>query len=380
MHRFNVNQMRYLTLLQPAPNPKIESNKKDSNYHITSMILYDKIRALTIEYDTKQDLRKLYKKIIKYIHPFDHIAAHIRTPLIPDCPPLKITNAFMKMYEFLMFIEKYIPTNGTWRMFDVAGAPGMFVIATIYYLKRNGHKLVELDWETCSLIDSQTALSDYYRLYEHNPARFIPCDVTKPDDIKKCIATGKYDLVTGDIGMYHDNDFSQLQEESHLDVQYGQAILALNLTQKNSIMFLKMYTYATEESRYLVDLLSGYFEQTYICKPFTSRVVNDESYIICINRNDRDCSSISLTRPCFTSYESPNSTLYNTFDTNRSDYKLQMVSLIYRILSKRPNTTFKFLLQNHSYKLYYEQFRRLFDLFYTIKDEHGSEKPDDVLV
>lgn len=366
--------MRYLTLIQPVTDPKPETSSSDASYHITSQLIYDKIRELTIQYDNQPSLREHYYKITKYLHPFGNIGAHIRTPLRPDCPPLKITNAFMKMYEFLMFLKRYIPEEGSWRMFDVAGAPGMFIIATIYYLKRNGFKNVDLDWYTCSFLGSETSLQDYYRIYEFNPTRFINCDLTKPEDLRTCIATGKYDLVTGDLGIYHDSDFSKLQEETHLDAQYGQAILALNLSQHKANVFLKMYTYATEESRYLVDLLSGFFEQTYICKPFTSRLMNDESYIICLNRNDRDCSKIPLSRKYFTSYNSPNTRLYDSFDTIRSDYKLQMVSLLHRILQKYPNTVFKFLLQNHSYNIYYQQFRRLFDLFYSIKDEHGSDK------
>lgn len=371
--------MRYLVLLQKCPQINAEFVKDAGKstgtsdttqiqpYHIFDKDIYDKEMLLTKMYDANEMLKKNYKKILKFIHPFDTIGSTVRSAFIPNCPPLKMTNAFMKMYEFLEFIDKYLPKEGVLRMYDVAGAPGMFVIATEFYLNHSVDKSnLTLDWHACSLTGDETALTDLYRLYEHNPERFEPCNVLVESDIRRCMSKGKFDLVTGDIGTEHDKDFSRLQEETHLDLQWGQMILALNLTQKGSIMYLKMYSYVTEESHFLVDTLTQYFEFVYLCKPFTSRLVNHESYIICINRNDKDCSSLPLTRPKLNSYKSTNLSIISTFESTRSDYKIQIVSLISRILEAYPNTTMKSILQNYQYKIYYNQLKRLNFLFYGI--------------
>lgn len=361
--------MRYLVLLQKidniSPENITDSNNDNNEYHIHDQNIRDKARALTELYNTSEEFKRNYKKIVIFTHPFETITSTIKSSFIPSCPPLKITNAFMKQYEFLEYVDKYLPTEGKLRMFDVAGAPGMFVLSTEYYLSHSSSKKnVILDWHACSLTDDKDALTDSYHLYEHNPERFQSCNVLKEEDIRSCLTKGKFDLITGDIGTIY--NFDKLQEELELDIQWGQMILALNLSHKGSIMFLKMYTFITEESHYLLDTLTQYFEYVYLCKPFTSRLLNDESYIICINRNEKDCSKLPLTRPKISKYISPNEQLISTFESTRSDYKIQMVSLLNRIIEKYPNITFKSLLQNYQYKIYYNQISRLNYLFHNI--------------
>lgn len=364
--------MRYLVLLQKIDKITPEKKKDNKDCHIHDKNLYSKVRALTELYETNETFKKNYKKIVKFTHPFETIVSVIRSSFIPKCPPLKITNAFMKQYEFLEYIDKYLPTEGNLRMFDVAGAPGMFVFATEYYLAHSATKSgVVLDWHACSLTNDAEALTDLYRLYEHNPNRFQPCNVLKEEDIRKCFSKGKFDLITGDIGSIH--GFDKLQEETHLDLQWGQMILALNLSHKGSIMFLKFYTFITEESQFLLDTLTQYFEYVYLCKPFTSRLLNDESYVICINRNEKDCSKLPLTRPKISKYLSPNEQLISTFESTRSDYKIQISSLLTRILEQYPNITFKALLQNYQYKIYYNQLSRLNYIFYNINKNTSTE-------
>ena len=131
--------MRYLVLLQK--NDKLDPVFSNDNegYHIYNQDIYDKHLTLSKMYDSNEFLRKHYKKIVKFTHPFETIASTIKSKFIPNCPPLKITNAFMKMYEFLEYIDKFLPKEGTLRMFDVAGAPGMFVFATEFYLQHSSY-------------------------------------------------------------------------------------------------------------------------------------------------------------------------------------------------------------------------------------------------
>lgn len=361
--------MRFNTYLQRVDTRTVTFG--DREFRIYDEDLYRKLKWFTTEYDNNETLRKNYSKIKKFIHPFDSIGSTITTSFIPNCPPLKITNAFMKMYECMQKLDKplKLKTKKKLTMYDVAGAPGMFVMSVERYLKDH-HPDVELDWQSCSLVGG-TALVDLYALYRSNPNRFSPCDVLNENDLRKCIAEGtskgKFDLVTGDIGAERNDDYTKLQEELYMDLQWGQMVLALNLSAADGCMVLKMFTYVTEETTYLVDTLTSYFDQVYICKPVTSRIINDESYIICLKRNSESCNNIPLTRPKLSSYVSPNLDLYISFSNSNADLRMGLVSLLSRIIVDRPQLSFKELVKNTAYQnLLYNSIKNLNFTFYNM--------------
>lgn len=336
----------------------------NEDMHIYDQDLFNKAMWLTKYYDDEPDFKKYYRLIKKYSHPFDSIKTTVTTQFI-DKTNLKITNAYMKMYETLLYLQPYLNLSNKkiFNMYDVAGAPGMFIIAVDNYLN-HFYPTVKFNWKTCSL-EGGTALTDVYDLYKNNPKRYTSCDVLNKTDLKRCIKKDRYDLVTGDIGSEHDSDFTKLQEETHLDLQWGQMVLSLNLAAKNGVMFLKMYTLLTEESTYLVDLLTNYFETVHICKPITSRVINDESYIICINRNDVSCADVPLVRPKLSSYRSTNIDTYKMFENTLLDYRQQLMMLLYDIIKNKPSIGYKELLSNTEYNtLFYSTIRSLNTLFY----------------
>ena len=53
-------------------------------------------------------------------------------------------------------------------MYDVAGAPGMFVLAADFFFRKRN---IDLDWHACSLINTEEnhALEDNYNLFKDNP-------------------------------------------------------------------------------------------------------------------------------------------------------------------------------------------------------------------
>jgi hypothetical protein len=313
------------------------------------LLLFNKI------YDNDEFIRNNFKKIVKFLHPFDTINKFIGSRFTYN-RTYKMTNAFMKMWEFMKYIklETMFETEKL-TMFDIAGAPGMFVLAADNYLRKIMNK--ELSWYSCSL-SGGTALEDRYDLYKNNPERYIDCDVTNEEDLKKCIEKfPKCQIVTGDIGMFHDDDFSKLQEESHFSVQWGQMVLALNMVEIGGICFLKMYTYVYNETLLLLDILCQYFEKVEVVKPLTSRIINDESYIICYKRNDK-ISNVPLLRH-YGEWESNNTINITEFDVNRNKHKMDAIIMITNILHKEPTILFKGLMQNIEYKAYFKQLATL---------------------
>ena len=358
--------MRYLSLLlHNNPNNSVEYADKRTEGHIYDSVLYEKYGIMTRLYKTDNLIQSLYRKLVVISHPFEIIKTEVSTRFLPKERKMKITNAYMKMWEFLKWADenKYINIpKDTLTMYDVAGAPGMFVIATDNYLQKY-YPNVKLDWSTCSL-EGGTALTDVYGLYTNNKNRYTPCDVLKPEDIKKCISKNKYYLVTGDIGIYHEDNYDVLQEEMQLDLEWGQMVLALNNVKTNGIMFLKMYSMVTLETIYLLDTLSKYFEHIMITKPYCTRIFNDESYIVCVNRNSIDCSNEPLVRPYIEKYTSPNIQLVKSFEYSRLEVKYRMLQFMKRVFETYGNKlTIESFKRNTIYKIYYDEFKELFDLF-----------------
>jgi hypothetical protein len=75
----------------------------------------------------------------------------------------------------------------------------------------------------------------------------------------------------------------------------------------------------------IVDILSTFFEKLEIVKPFASRVVNDESYVICYNRNGKDASDIPVCRQ-YAECESESGSKLTQFDRMRNKEKLLAVN------------------------------------------------------
>lgn len=360
--------MRYLTLLNAtSPKKTAKLSDTDKGYHIYDPVLYRKYQLMTDLYKNDDSIQQIYRKMVIISHPFEVIKTMITTRCINNCKPMKMTNAYMKMYEFLIWLDDngYLTfKNNEFNMFDVAGAPGMFVIATDNYLQKK-YPTINYHWKACSL-EGGTALTDMYGLYAANPDNYTPCDVLKVADIKKCITKKKYDLVTGDIGIYHEDNYDKLQEENQLDLEWGQMILALNNVKENGHMFLKMYSLTTFESIYLLDTLTKYFDKIMITKPYCTRIFNDECYIICINRNNKACNHEPLTRPYLKSYTSPNLDLVKSFEYSRLEIKYRMLTFIKKLYDNMGyRATLEDFKKNYIYKIFFDEFHELFDLFDT---------------
>ena len=358
--------MRYLSALIPYdPDKTIEYSKEDAGYHIYDNILRKKYDIMSHIYRTDKIVKNSYRKMVIISHPFEIIHRYVTSSFIPDFPKMKMTNAYMKMWEFLEWADKenylHVPKSKL-TMFDIAAAPGMFIIATENYLRIN-YPNTKLDWQACSL-EGGTALTDTYDLFKNNPDRYRPCDVLNKSDIENCMSTGKYYLVTGDIGIYHEDNYDKLQEEVQLDIEWGQMILSINLVEKGGIMFLKMYSLVTLESIYLLDTLHKYFEYVFITKPYCTRIFNDECYIICINRNDKDCSSEPFSRPPISNYKSPNIDIVRSFEYARLELKYRMVNFIKLIFEHGGHElTVESFKNNNTYKIYFDEFSKLFNTF-----------------
>ena len=319
--------MRFIALLnKPKQLPSLGNGQRLSKtYECYDKILHDKYMLLTNLYRNNTTFRFNYRKIINIVHPFEGINKHITSKWIPNCKPIKITNAYMKLYECMLFLDKQFDYFNKFtniiNIFDIAGAPGMFVLALEQYLNKY-HPTIKLNWSTCSL-EGGTALKDDYNLYKSNPERYTPCDVSNTKDLQRIINKGvKYNMVLGDIGIFHENDYDHLQEENQLDIEWGQMVLGLNLVNQGGLMLLKMYSLTSWQTVLLLDILAYHFESVYLIKPFTSRVFNAECYLLCMNKNNVNTSNVPLSRPSVSPYQSVNLPVVSSFEYARNDIKI----------------------------------------------------------
>lgn len=357
---FNEVQMRNIANLVVAKDISTKLSVSDEP-HVYDENLHQEYLELYRRCETDEILINEYRHVVILLHPFELIQTEVKSRLIPNSRPMKITNAFMKMWEFWKYIDvnELLPVKDTLRMFDIAGAPGMFVIATDMYLQLHYPK-TKLDWYTCSL-EGGTALTDQYKLYANNMDRYTPCDVLKEEDIERCMKYGKFDLVTGDIGIYTDDHHIELQELGQLDIEWGQMVLGLNLVNEHGVMILKMYSMVTYETLLLLDTLTQFFKSVRICKPYTSRILNCESYIICVDRNRKLCSDIPLKRPFIRGkYDSANRNIVETFEKDRLRMKYSALGMILKLLKPNAKLSYKEAKANPEYAKYISHFNKIY--------------------
>ena len=221
------------------------------------------------------------------------------------------TNASLKMYEMLMqmkLVDCATLEDNALNSFSNAELPGAFIIAINHYLKTKcpGKKF---NWLGSSYFPAAAAatgnftiLEDKFKLYANNRDRWlmgprpnalpkgmddITGDVSDPNTVislgigvkSRFLNTSGAVLYTSDIGIDVTKDYAG-QEENTSNLNYGQIISGLLSLAPGGNFVTKQYTFFTPFSRSLIALVAGFFDETYITKPATSRPGNSEIYLI----------------------------------------------------------------------------------------------------
>ena len=221
------------------------------------------------------------------------------------------TNASLKMYELLMrlnLVDCNKLADNQLNSFSNAELPGAFIIAINYYMKTKcsgkGFNWLASSYlpEAAAKTGNVTILEDKFKLYAMNRDRWlmgprpnalpegledITGDVTDPNTVitlglgvktRFTNTTGAL-LYTSDAGIDVTGDYAG-QEENTSAINYGQIISGLLALAPGGNFVTKQYTFFTPFSRSLIALVAGFFEETYITKPVTSRPGNSEIYLV----------------------------------------------------------------------------------------------------
>ena len=260
---------------------------------------------------------KTKNKFYYVVNPFEHIISDYSEDIntmtrkffrMKEKDPNILSRAFYKMWEMLVSFELIEKDNLTYAA--LAEAPGSFIQAVIEYrekfsktMKKDKVFSVTIKPEDGNYIEmSKQFLGHYNKKY----SRMIKVhktyslkklkeekykgndngDITKLNTIsnfkKDVLKSKKYaDLVTADGGFKWDNENYQEQEAYQLIL--GEMIGALSIQAKGGHFVLKIFESFTDVTLKLIYLLSSFYENCYIYKPFISRESNSEKYIVCKN-------------------------------------------------------------------------------------------------
>ena len=218
-----------------------------------------------------KDADKVYNKFVKMCTDHEGDSQYWMTALFLEHHLFKgfsqkyaVSNAYVKLMEIF---TKFDFVYANIKHFDIAAAPGYFIKAMQDYCSKQS---IPYEYKACSLKDGLKPLKDvemfeFNVLHDEMPEEYI----------------GKFNLVTGDIGQEHDH--ADAMETLCHDLDVKQLYHALKLLSPGGNCILKMFTYTKPETCQIVDEFSRNFTHAFVIKPLSSRLLNDETYLIGIN-------------------------------------------------------------------------------------------------
>ena len=222
------------------------------------------------------------------------------------------TNAALKMYEMINQFDLLMEGNSCMPSVNVfcnAELPGAFIIAINHFMRTKCISS-DFDWIASSYLPEaalkagdKTILEDKYKIYEKNRLHWlmgpapnglpegeppITGDVTDPQVIntlgnaahQRFALNDGANLYTSDVGIDIANEDLNRQEELTAFINYGQIVTGLLSLALGGTLITKQFTFYTPFSRSLIAIVSSLFDETYICKPKTSRPINSEIYVV----------------------------------------------------------------------------------------------------
>lgn len=220
--------------------------------------------------------------------------------------PEILSRAFYKLWEIIMYFELIPETTKKMTIVNLAEGPGSFIQCIMNYRDKffgskdtlhdkiyaitiygNIPTIPQLSANMVNYYTKQKKLQ-IFKTYPPDTARKSKeqsdGDLTNIKTInlfKNMVLTtdNKHaDLITADGGLNWNNE--NFQEQEAYGLILGEILTALNLQAKGGNFVCKFFeTFTTVSVKYLC-ILQYFYEDIYICKPFTSRPSNSERYVI----------------------------------------------------------------------------------------------------
>ncbi len=208
---------------------------------------------------------------------------------------LNVSNAWLKCFELILHYDLIgsieAPDKKTFLHFDNAAFPGSFVISTHHLVHTLYCKVAsKYDWRASSLLNANeqntAPLEDKYGLYDTYRTHWMMHENNNGDVLLESNQTdfcrqlgGKVDLYTSDLGFDVSSDYNN-QELIQLPANIGQILTGLLTLKKGGSFITKQYTTFEPATVSVMYATSKFFEEFYLCKPYTSRMANSETYLV----------------------------------------------------------------------------------------------------
>jgi hypothetical protein len=156
--------------------------------------------------------------------------------------------------------------------------------------------------------------------------------------------SNKSSFITIDCNIAFSNE--NTQEQDYFKIVIPNIITALKSQKKNGNLVCKIFETFTKTSLKLISILSSSFEKVYFVKPLTSRLIDSEKYIICMNFNDKNTKKMddllkklnnkNKLVDIFTEYEIPTSIIPTIIEINKrlSNKQLESIGKTMAFISK----------------------------------------------
>lgn len=201
-----------------------------------------------------------------------------------------VSNAWLKCYEMLIYYDLLPAETEKFWHFDNASFPGSFVIATHHLVQTRYSWGSDYIWRASSLLgaNQQTVspLEDKYGLYNEYRNHYLMGQKNNGDVLVEANQRefherigGTIDLYTSDLGFDVSSDYNN-QESLQMPANIGQILTGLLVTKKGGSFITKQYTIFEPMTIAVMYAASTFFEEFYVCKPYTSREANSETYLI----------------------------------------------------------------------------------------------------
>lgn len=281
-------------------NPNLKTVIKYAPLYRTKDLLNSEKHKIDPIYNDKSK-EKIYSKITDDIRLLELLRGS-KGILAREYNAQGVTNANMKMYEAITYINRIYPelfNTPTFRSFHIAEAPGNFLNAINHFIKT---KYKNLTWEWFANSYEGEGETDYltdtYGLIKRFRSKWLlgpekNGDITSVDNLVDFSNTvGKVDLVTSDVKFVPREVNFDEEENINKPVQVGHLLATLLCLRVGGVMLLKEFTYFETLSVHCLLLLSKCFDKLYIYKPESSRPANSETYLLGIGFKGVDQQTI----------------------------------------------------------------------------------------
>lgn len=207
-----------------------------------------------------------------------------------------LSRSFYKMWEMLTMFD--IANKPAMTMVGIAEGPGSFIQAFIKY-REKFHDISKDKIHGITMYPSDNRYIDFnltnkypkiISLYKTTNKEGMDGDITDITMINnfKASIDKKADLITAD-GMVSRSTTNNYIEQESYNLFFGEILTALKIQAKDGNFILKIFDTFTNITIKLLYLLSSFYEDTYIYKPYFSRTTSSEKYIVCCKfKDDKD--------------------------------------------------------------------------------------------